>query len=88
MTGNFLIYGANGYTGELITRCAVERGMKPIVAGRNAITVEEMAKKHHLGQSLIRSDLPYPIQLTINNTARTATIDAPIMIGIPTRRSA
>jgi len=45
---NFLIYGANGYTGELITRYAVERGMKPILAGRNAIAVEELAKKHHL----------------------------------------
>lgn len=48
MPNNFLIYGANGYTGELITRYAVERGMKPIVAGRNAIKIEELAKKHHL----------------------------------------
>jgi len=46
--GNFLIYGANGYTGELVTRHAVERGMKPILAGRNAIAVETLAKKHHL----------------------------------------
>jgi short subunit dehydrogenase-like uncharacterized protein len=45
---NFLIYGANGYTGELITRYAVERGMRPILAGRNAIAVEALAKKHHL----------------------------------------
>ena len=48
MTNNLLIYGANGYTGELITRFAVERGLKPILAGRNAIAVEELAKKHHL----------------------------------------
>lgn len=48
MNKTFLIYGANGYTGELITRYAVERGMKPILAGRNAIKVEELAKKHHL----------------------------------------
>jgi short subunit dehydrogenase-like uncharacterized protein len=46
--GTFLIYGANGYTGELITRLAVERGLKPILAGRSAIKVEELAKKHHL----------------------------------------
>lgn len=45
---NFLIYGANGYTGELITRYAMERGMKPILAGRNAIAIEALAKKHHL----------------------------------------
>lgn len=48
MPNNFLIYGANGYTGELITRYAAERGMKPILAGRNAIAIEELAKKHHL----------------------------------------
>jgi len=48
MENTFLIYGANGYTGELITRMAAERGLKPILAGRNAIAVEELAKKHHL----------------------------------------
>ena len=48
MSNKFLIYGANGYTGELITRFAVERGLTPILAGRNAIAVEELAKKHHL----------------------------------------
>ncbi|MEO7658429.1 MAG: saccharopine dehydrogenase NADP-binding domain-containing protein [Pyrinomonadaceae bacterium] len=48
MTKTFLIYGANGYTGELITRMAAERGLKPILAGRNAIQIEELAKKHHL----------------------------------------
>jgi len=48
MANTFLIYGANGYTGELITRFAADRGLKPILAGRNAIAVEELAKKHHL----------------------------------------
>lgn len=48
MPNNFLIYGANGYTGELITRYAVERGLKPILVGRNAIAIEALAKKHHL----------------------------------------
>jgi short subunit dehydrogenase-like uncharacterized protein len=31
-----LLYGANGYTGELIAREAVRRGLKPILAGRSA----------------------------------------------------
>lgn len=39
----FLIYGANGYTGELITRFAAERGLKPILAGRNANKIEALA---------------------------------------------
>jgi len=46
MTNTFLIYGANGYTGELITRYAAERGLKPILAGRNEATVSELAGKY------------------------------------------
>lgn len=46
MTNRFLIYGANGYTGELITRMAAERGLKPILAGRNESKVAELAAKY------------------------------------------
>jgi short subunit dehydrogenase-like uncharacterized protein len=56
MPNKFLLYGANGYTGELITRYAVERGMKPILAGRNAIKVEELAKKNHLDYRVFSLD--------------------------------
>lgn len=33
---SFLIYGAYGYTGTLIARAAVRRGLQPTLAGRNA----------------------------------------------------
>ena len=56
MPNRFLIYGANGYTGELITRFAAERGMAPILAGRNAIAVEALAKKHHLDYRVFSLD--------------------------------
>ncbi len=46
MTNRFLIYGANGYTGELIVRYAAERGLKPILAGRNEAAVKELAETH------------------------------------------
>jgi short subunit dehydrogenase-like uncharacterized protein len=46
MTANFLIYGANGYTGELITRYAVERGLKPILAGRNEAAIKALAEEY------------------------------------------
>jgi short subunit dehydrogenase-like uncharacterized protein len=42
---NFLIYGANGYTGELIAREAVKRGLKPILSGRSQNKVEPLAKE-------------------------------------------
>lgn len=56
MRNTFLIYGANGYTGELITRMAAERGLKPILAGRNAIAVESLAKTFHLDYRVFALD--------------------------------
>jgi short subunit dehydrogenase-like uncharacterized protein len=38
-----MIYGANGYTGDLIAREAVRRGLKPVLAGRTAAKVEALA---------------------------------------------
>ena len=40
---NWLIYGANGYTGELIAREAAKRGWRPILAGRNREQVGALA---------------------------------------------
>lgn len=42
---NWMIYGANGYTGELIAREAVRRGQHPILAGRNAERVHALARE-------------------------------------------
>jgi short subunit dehydrogenase-like uncharacterized protein len=39
----FLLYGANGYTGALTARTAVERGQRPILAGRDAGAVSALA---------------------------------------------
>lgn len=44
-TGAWLIYGANGYTGKLIAREAVHRGMKPILAGRSEERVRPVAEE-------------------------------------------
>lgn len=63
---NFLIYGANGYTGELITRYAVERGMRPILAGRNAIAIEALAKKHHLDYRVFSLDETERLDAALN----------------------
>ena len=36
MSNTILIYGANGYTAELITELAKQEGAKPILAGRSS----------------------------------------------------
>jgi len=43
----WMIYGANGYTGELIAREAARRGLKPVLAGRSREKIEPLA--HELG---------------------------------------
>lgn len=43
MTERWLLYGANGYTGELIAREAVARGMRPVLAGRSKHKIEKLA---------------------------------------------
>ena len=43
MKKNWMIYGANGYTGKLIAREAKARGLKPILAGRNRKSIESLA---------------------------------------------
>ena len=42
---NYLLYGANGYTGRLIAREAVVSGQRPILAGRNAEAVSALASQ-------------------------------------------
>ena len=41
----WMIYGANGYTGQLIAELAASRGHKPVLAGRSADKVRPMAEK-------------------------------------------
>ena len=43
MDTSVLIYGANGYTGALIARLAAEQGLRPVLAGRNASAVAQLA---------------------------------------------
>ena len=51
----WMIYGANGYTGELIAREAAQRGLKPILAGRNRAAVEALAAELGFESSHLRT---------------------------------
>ena len=47
-TKQIMIYGANGYTGELIAKEAIEKGYQPILAGRNQAQIEKLATELNL----------------------------------------
>lgn len=57
MQDSFLLYGANGYTGKLIIQAALEKGLKPVIAGRNEEQISALA---------IHYDLPYKV-FDLNN---------------------
>jgi short subunit dehydrogenase-like uncharacterized protein len=42
---NWMIYGANGYTGKLIAQEAKRRGLAPVIAGRNAEALKALAQE-------------------------------------------
>lgn len=44
-SGRWLIYGATGYTGHLVAREAVRRGMRPQIAGRRQDAIEGVGRE-------------------------------------------
>src|SRR5215210_4109237 len=55
---DWMIYGANGYTGELAAREAVRQGLSPILAGRNAEAVAKLARELGLQSRAFPLDEP------------------------------
>jgi short subunit dehydrogenase-like uncharacterized protein len=64
-----MVYGANGYTGELIAREAVERGMQPILAARNGRKVAEVATALGLEHRQVTLDDPSLLREELENVA-------------------
>jgi len=54
----WMIYGANGYTGELCAREAVARGLKPVLAGRREEAVAGLASELGLDCRVFSLDDP------------------------------
>lgn len=48
MSEGLLIYGVTGYTGRLVLKEALDKGMKPVIAGRNEEKVRQLAEKDGL----------------------------------------
>jgi short subunit dehydrogenase-like uncharacterized protein len=64
MNKTWMIYGANGYTGQLAARLAHELGESPILAGRNAEQIEPLASE--LGLETCVFDLHDPDKVARN----------------------
>ena len=61
MNNDILIYGANGYTAELIIELALTEGAKPILGGRSKEKLAPLAKLHKLPMRVFALDDPVAI---------------------------
>lgn len=52
----WMIYGANGYTGEIIAREAAKRGKKPVLAGRSEAKLKPLAEELDLSYKVFPLD--------------------------------
>jgi len=65
----WLLYGANGYTGELAAREAAGRGLKPVLAGRNAAAVGALAAELGLSHRAFPLDDPAALRAGIEGVS-------------------
>ena len=79
-----MIYGANGYTGRLIARHAVERGLKPVLAGRNREAVSRLATE--LGCEVDVFAIDKPANIVGHLAGFRAVLNSPVRFRIPPGR--
>jgi short subunit dehydrogenase-like uncharacterized protein len=63
---DWMIYGANGYTGALIAREAKRRGAAPILAGRDAAKIAALASELGLPSKAFSLDAPLEIAAALS----------------------
>ena len=61
MTNNLLLYGANGYTGKIITAMAETYGLSPILAGRTVSAIQQLSDEFKLPYRISHLDDPASI---------------------------
>ena len=70
-TPRLVIYGATGYTGELIAREAVRRGLQPVLAGRNVTAVAALAQELGCEHRIASLDDPAALARALQGAAVT-----------------
>jgi short subunit dehydrogenase-like uncharacterized protein len=80
---NWIIYGAYGYTGELVVREAIAQQRKPVLAGRNEAKTRAVAEKYGLPYKVFNvndaSDHLQDIDILINCAGPFEQTAEPIM---------
>ena len=69
MPAPFLLYGATGFTGRLVAARAVELGMQPVLAGRNAKALAALAQSLLLPHAVFALDDAATMDAALEETA-------------------
>lgn len=72
--GEWLLYGATGYSGELVAREAVRRGLRPVLAGRDPAAVERLARQLDLPSRVFALDDPEAVERALAGPPRIAAV--------------
>ena len=62
----WMVYGANGYTGRMIVAEAVRRGLRPVLAGRNAAELRDMGTQYDLPVRAFPLDDPNSVRAAVD----------------------
>lgn len=79
MTKPLLIYGATGYTGRLIVDEALARGLRPILSGRSAGAVQDLAATHGLEARPAALDDPAAMKRALDGVGAVLHCAGPFM---------
>jgi short subunit dehydrogenase-like uncharacterized protein len=77
---DWVIYGANGYTGELVSRRAARLGMRPVLAGRSAAAVRTLADELGLDHVVVALDDPVALRATLSGVRLVAHCAGPFAV--------
>lgn len=69
MSADFLLYGANGYTGRLIIEHSLTRGVRPCLAGRDRAAIEALARRYGLENRVFGLDAGAEIDAGLQGVA-------------------
>ncbi|MBD3344210.1 MAG: NAD(P)H-binding protein [Chitinivibrionales bacterium] len=80
MSKNWLLYGANGYSGKLIINEALERGHQPILAGRSQERIASLAQQYKLEQRIFdTASGPEAIEPALENVSLVCNAAGPFV---------
>ena len=85
---DYLIYGANGYTGNLIAQLAVQRGGRPILAGRNGPALASMATQLGVAHRVFGLDRPEDVDAGLQGVTAVLNCAGPFAHTAPAMASA